>query len=430
MTLTEKIQSLQQGVGASYKKPDLAKLEDFKKALWNEAITPPALEYLRKDRNLADGTIKHFNLGYDAEREAIAIPIFKRGELINIKYRFLSPESKAKYGQEKDCEVWLYNEEGIQDGIKKGGVLVVEGEFDLMSVWQAGLTNVVSPASGKDSYGIWIELLDNIPKVFLAYDNDKPGRETSMKFAERVGVEKCVEVLYPVDIKDANDYFKKFTSADYRELLKAARPFYRYQFKGLAEIIEDFRNNKTSKLQLKHLPGVKIGDDWVIVVTGETNVGKTSYVMNLAHELAERSIPTLVLPFERGPEAVGLRYLMVANSLEEDEFKSLNNEEWDDVIKNTVNLPLYFAMPKKDETVDLIKKAKRIFGVQVVIVDHFNLMVRNAMGKENENVVVERSLQELKRLGQDEKIIHILVHHLKKADNTGGVRKERTMDDF
>ena len=251
-----------------------------------------------------------------------------------------------------------------------------------------------------------------------------------MKLAERVGVEKCVEVLYPVDIKDANDYFKKFTSADYRELLKAARPFYRYQFKGLAEIIEDFRNNKTSKLQLKHLPGVKIGDDWVIVVTGETNVGKTSYVMNLAHELAERSIPTLVLPFERGPEAVGLRYLMVANSLEEDEFKSLNNEEWDDVIKNTVNLPLYFAMPKKDETVDLIKKAKRIFGVQVVIVDHFNLMVRNAMGKENENVVVERSLQELKRLGQDEKIIHILVHHLKKADNTGGVRKERTMDDL
>ena len=168
----------------------------------------------------------------------------------------------------------------------------------------------------------------------------------------------------------------------------------------------------------------------MIVVTGETNVGKTSYVMNLAHELAERSIPTLVLPFERGPEAVGLRYLMVANSLEEDEFKSLNNEEWDDVIKNTVNLPLYFAMPKKDETVDLIKKAKRIFGVQVVIVDHFNLMVRNAMGKENENVVVERSLQELKRLGQDEKIIHILVHHLKKADNTGGVRKERTMDDL
>ena len=108
MTLSEKISSLQQGVGAVHKRPPLARLDEMKLALWNEAITPPALEYLRKERNLTDATIKHFQLGYDAEREAIAIPIFKRGELVNIKYRFLG-ESKAKYGQEKDCEVWLYN---------------------------------------------------------------------------------------------------------------------------------------------------------------------------------------------------------------------------------------------------------------------------------------------------------------------------------
>ena len=87
----------------------------------------------------------------------------------------MTQKRNLKYTQEKGCEVWIYNEDGISRGQSKGGVLITEGEFDCMSAWQAGFKNVISPASGKDSYGVWIELLDSIPKVYIAYDNDKAG---------------------------------------------------------------------------------------------------------------------------------------------------------------------------------------------------------------------------------------------------------------
>ncbi|HRF71056.1 MAG TPA: toprim domain-containing protein, partial [Candidatus Pelethenecus sp.] len=319
MSITDKIQSLQNQVGASYRRPDIELLKKMQEDLLEN---PLALDYLIIERNLTEETIEHFGLGYDEKKNAIAIPVYKRGELINIRYRYLEPEG-SKYTQEKDCEVWIYNEDGIQEGMKRGGILIVEGEFDLMSVWQSGLKNVISPASGKDSYGIWLELIDNIPKVYISYDNDKPGKDASIKMAERIGQEKCFEVIYPEGIKDANDYFKKFTVSDYRELIKIARPYYSYQFKGLRDVIEDLRFNKQEIITSPYLPDVKMGEDWLTIISGVSNIGKTSVVMNIAMDLTNKGIPVLVLPFERGNTVVGTRFLQVKYNLGEGDFQSV-----------------------------------------------------------------------------------------------------------
>lgn len=426
MTITDKIKSLGDQVGVSYRKPDVRKLEKFQMLLLGNQT---AMDYLRVTRNLTEDTIKHFGLGYDSEKNAIAIPVYKRGELVNIKYRFLDPEpGKPKYINDGGTETWLFNDEGIDEGVKKGGILIVEGEFDCMSTWQAGLKNVVSPASGKDSYGVWIELIDNIPKVYICYDNDKPGREAAMKFADRLGFEKCFEVGYPSDVKDANEYFKKFNSADYRELLKAARPFYKHQFKGLADIIAEMRSDTSDKLTLKYLPDVKLGQDWIVMVSGKTNVGKTSYVMNLAQEIVDKGSPVLVLPFERGPQVVGQRYLQVKYSLGESDVTLLNDEDWDRMQDECATTPLYFAMPSKEETLDVIKQSKRIFNTRVVIVDHLDYMIRNSQHKEQE---ISATLQNMKRVAEDQKILFIVVTHVRKTD-TPGAKKSKApgMDDL
>lgn len=413
MTISDKIQSLGQNVGATYYRPEPARLEKYQQLLLGNDT---ALHYLRAERNLTDETIKHFGLGYDSEKQAIAIPVYKRGELINIKYRYLDPEKKPKYTQEKNAEVWVYNEDGIQAGMKKGGVLIVEGEFDLMSAWQGGFSNVVSPASGKDSYGIWIELIDNIPKVFIAYDNDKPGRESSLKIAERLGFEKCSEVLYPAEIKDANEYFKRFNANDYRELIRTARPFYKHQFKSLVDIIEEMRSDTSEKLKFKYLPDVKVGNDWLVVVSGKSNVGKTSYIMNLAAELVDKNIPVLVLPFERGPQVVGTRYLQVKYGLSEGDVTSMSPDDWQKITEECINAELYFSMPTKDETMDIIVKSKRIFNTRVVFIDHLDYMIRNTKNKEQE---IGSTLQELKRLAEEHKIIMVIVTHIRKIESPG-----------
>lgn len=421
--LTDKIQSLGSQVGAEYFKPDPAILEGFEKQLWLiDGGGKDALKYLREERNLTDDTIKHFRLGYDPAQNAICIPVFKRGELVNLRYRHLSPDSPKKYSQTKDAEIWIFNDEGLAYAQKKGTVLITEGEFDLMSCWQAGSKNVISPASGKDSYGVWIELLDNIPKVYIAYDNDKGGKETAKKMAERLGVDKCFEILYPHDIKDANEYYKQYTKEDYSALVEAARPFYTHQFKGLPEIIKDLRTGDGEFIELKCLPDVKMKPDWLVVFSGKSNVGKTSYVMNLAVELTDKGIPVLVLPFERGPQVVGTRYLQVKYDHTEGEFRSLDDERWEKIARESVNTPLYFAMPGKDEAIEVIKKAKRIFNTKVVIIDHLDYMIRNTQNKEAE---IGNTLQELKRVAEEFGILMMVVTHIRKINTAGATRAKK-----
>ena len=416
MTISDKISSIRETMGGSYTKPSPEKLRKFIDNLESSSV---AKDYLINKRGLAEETIKHFNLGYDVERNAIAIPIYKRGELVNIKYRLLDPKGDIRYTQERGAEVWLFNEDGISQGLKKGGVLVVEGEHDLMSAWQAGFKNVISPASGKDSYGIWLELLDNIPKVYIAYDNDKPGRTASLKMAERVGIDKCMEVFYPEGIKDANEYFSRFGRKDFRELLKSARPYYRYKFVGVSDVLEQLQENTDNTLKIDLIPYVEFEEDWIVVVSGDSNAGKTSFVLNVANELAEKKIPTLVMPYERGIKTVGKRFLQVRYNLANEDFHYLESDDWRRMVDGSVNLPLYFSTPHISETRELIGKAKRIFDVKVIIIDHLDYLVRKSQSDKNSET--SNFLQEYKAIAQEYGIIFILVHHINKP----GVKSQK-----
>jgi twinkle protein len=334
-----------------------------------------------------------------------------------------------RYDYEKGGQNWIYNEEGIDYARKSGGVVIVEGEFDCMSVWQSGIKNVVSPASGKDSYGVWIEQLDTIPKVLIAYDNDEAGKDTAIKMAERLGTAKCFEITYPENVGDANDYFKKYNIENFRELAKKASPFYKYEFKGIADIIDSLRKKQDETIILNCVPSVKFEKDCLAVVSGVTNVGKSSYVMNMADELTRKGIPTLFLPFERGIEALGKRFLQVKFNKTMEEFAHIETKEWDDIVKECIETPIYFAMPKRGDIIPTIIKSKRLFDTRVVIVDHLDYMIRNVSG--NKEAEIANTLQALKRVAEENKIIMIIVTHIRKVDSGRGMlKRDPTMEDL
>ncbi len=424
-SLSSKIESIKQTLNGNYNKPDPKRVEEYESAFWNSTR---AKDYMYIQRGLNSETVENFHIGYDERKDAITIPVYKRGELVNIRYRFIEPKEKQKYSQEKGCEVWLYNEDGIAKGQAKGGVLIVEGEFDLMSCWQAGIKNVISPASGKDSYGVWLELLDSIPKVYISYDNDKPGKKAGYELADRVGIDKCFEVAYPEGIKDANEYFKTQNVDDYKELIRTARPYYKYTFNGVSDIIDSIRTKDDSLLHLKTIPFLELEEDWMVIISGTSNIGKTSYAMNIANELVNKNISTLVLPFERGIKTVGKRFLQVRCDKSQSEFGFYQEKDWDELIKDTVNLPLYFSIPHRDEIKEVVAKAKRLFNVKVVIVDHLNYLVRKS--DNNENTETSRTLQEFKTIAQELGIIFLIVHHIKKPEGMGTVKRKPKMEDL
>jgi DNA primase len=411
-----KIRSIRESVGKEYVKPDPEKIKSQVNALWSNE---DALTYLTDERGLAARTIKHFKLGYDYERNAISIPIQKNGEVVAIKYRNLKPKG-AKYGAEANCESWLFNEDGLHEAKNTGTVIVVEGEFDLMCAWQAGHKNIISPAQGKNSYTVWIEKLDSIPKIIIAYDNDAPGKEEGLVFADKVGMEKAYELKYPEGIKDANEFFLKNEAKAYQKLIDDASPFYTYQFKGLGEVIKQIRDVKIDYTEFYCIPEVKVEDDWLIVVSGVTNVGKTSYAMNIAKEMADKDSPVLIMPFERGIRSVGQRYLQLELNMTKDKIENQSSSEWTEQLDKVMDKPVFFSLPKKEELEETIKKAQRLFGVKAVVIDHLDYLVRNVTGNKEQDI--GQTLHELKRIAIERKIMMFVVTHIKKQDTKGSIK--------
>lgn len=421
MDFQTKIQSLQQTLNVSYTRPSIRTHE----RMVNKLRGSPAWKYLTQERGLTEETIEHFKLGYDERKNAVAIPHFKNGELINIKYRMLG-DSDTRYTSERNAEPWLFNDAGIEVAQVKGAVAIAEGEFDCMSLWQSGFKNVISPGSGANSYGTWIESIDKIKSIWIAYDNDEPGQSAARELAERLGIEKCRNVVYPDGIKDANEYIKTYTPEDLRSLFAKAPPLYKYEFSGLGDVIDKLINDPMEYLEVTLLPNVMLERDQLVVLSGDTNAGKSTVSLNIINELANNGVPTLFMPFERGVYSLGRRYLQIALGKTKEEMLFTSKEEWQKALPKLARQPVYLSVPNKEKIAETITRAKRLFGVRLVILDHLDYIVRNTSS--NKEIAIADTMQSMKRLAEQLGVIIIVVTHLRKLDNHGKIPRPNLDD--
>jgi twinkle protein len=407
MNLATKIQSLQQTVNVSYTRPDQARYQEMVGALRDS----PGYKYLTEERGFTDETIQHFGLGYDKKKNAIAIPHFKDSELINIKYRFLKPKD-IRYTSEPNAEQWLFHDEGLAVALEKGAVAIAEGEFDCISLWQAGFKNVISPGSGANSYGLWLETIDKIKSVWIAYDSDEPGQLAAKELATRIGIDKCRNVEYPKETKDANDYLKSHTPEQLRELFAKAKPLYKTEFDNLPDIIRDMVESPRDYMMTKLFPEVRLYKDNLTVLTGVTNSGKSSLSLNIAIEMARNGVPVLILPLERGTYTVGRRLIQIAINKTEEEIEFTPKEEIYRMTEEVAQLPIYFSMPDKNKLLETITRAKRLFGIRYVIIDQIDQAVRNTSG--NKEIAISDAMRDLKKLSESLPVAILVVAHIRK----------------
>ena len=74
-------------------------------------------------------------------------------------------------------------------------IIITEGEFDAMAVWQATGRPAVSLPNGCRSFPTDIlVLMERFDAVYVWMDNDGPGRDGAETFAKKLGVERCLVV--------------------------------------------------------------------------------------------------------------------------------------------------------------------------------------------------------------------------------------------
>lgn len=220
----------------------------------------------------------------------IAFRSYFNNKLRRVKYRGLAEKT---FTQEPDCKPVLYK---LDDIISTEDCIITEGEIDALSWEEVGLTNAVSLDAGASAEGQSTDgkfkciemsaryLLDK-KMIYLALDNDAPGRYTAEKLASRLGVDRCLKIEYPDDCKDANDVLVKYGK---ERLLECLHNSSKVQISDITmmddvydEIIDDYDNGEEQS-EYCYMPDIASNFSWIPGFlygwTGLANHGKSEMV--------------------------------------------------------------------------------------------------------------------------------------------------------
>lgn len=170
-------------------------------------------DYLKQCRAAIDGgmaylqgrgftaeTVARFNLGYDVDRNAITIPVNNSRHAYAARY--IAPDAPHRYLSHGRLPVF-----NVGDLYRAEPCFVTEGQFDCMSIAQAGGRAVAIMGSNTNALYRQLEQRKPSAALIIAMDADEPGRKKAADMAKRLDALKIphVEAVWTVEGKDANE---------------------------------------------------------------------------------------------------------------------------------------------------------------------------------------------------------------------------------
>lgn len=195
------------------------------------------VDYLRSE-NVSDADMLKLGLAnegknglYDKYRDRCIFPIFNtQGKVIGFGGRALE-DIKPKYINSSESDIFLkknnlfglnFTKKSISD---EDRVIVVEGYMDVISLYQAGVTNVVA-SLGTALTDNQAKLITRYTKnVILSYDSDGAGIKAAVRGIEVMSAAGAkTRVLSVIDGKDPDDYVKAHGKEGFNKLVDNAVP--------------------------------------------------------------------------------------------------------------------------------------------------------------------------------------------------------------
>ncbi|MEW6652591.1 MAG: DNA primase [Bacteroidota bacterium] len=175
---------------------------------------------------------------YDKFRARVIFPIFSpNGRVIAFGGRVLqNTDNAAKYLNSPESQIYskrksLYGLFHSKDEIRKlDRAILVEGYMDLVSLYQAGVKNVVA-SSGTSLTDEQIQLLSRFTKnIFVLFDADSAGQKASLRSIEFLLKHNFeVKVITLPKGEDPDSYINKFGKELFDEEVTRAVNFLEYQ---------------------------------------------------------------------------------------------------------------------------------------------------------------------------------------------------------
>jgi twinkle protein len=375
----------------------------------------------------------------DSERGGfdIQIPYVEGDRVVNYKYRnVVKSDKRNNFSQIEGSKPTLWNGNVLSEAALQGKPLfITEGEFDALSLIQAGFLRVVSVPNGApaDSGGAWAERyrfiheiagLAGINEIVLCADADIPGVNLREDLALILGRSRCKWVRYPKGCKDLNDALQRYgergvvASVGTAEWLAVpgvfdwdqlpAEPYVPAHDLGVPGLEKHYRARE--------------GD--LCVITGIPGRGKSNLVLSLAaHMASAHKWPVALASFEMRPRGYIGPVLKTWHGRQrywhQTEEELAAADAW---------LQEYFVFirPPEEENatlewmVDAMHAAVVRRGVKLVIIDPWNELEHMRDAKETLTEYTGRSIQRLKKFAAQHRVHLIIVAHPAKLRRDRG----------
>ncbi|WP_294518882.1 DNA primase [uncultured Anaerovibrio sp.] len=199
---------------------------------WNKLTDAFAKRGVNQDLLLESGLVVKRQQGggeYDRFRNRVMIPIMdERSRICGFGGRIIA-EGNPKYLNSP--ETMLFNKRKLLFGLDKahrhisqaGFALVVEGYMDVISVFAAGIKNVVASLGTAFTVDQCKKLLRYAPAIYFCYDSDNAGQEAIARALGIAGETNAqIKVVQLPDGKDPDEFIQKHGAEEFRQVVSKA----------------------------------------------------------------------------------------------------------------------------------------------------------------------------------------------------------------
>jgi twinkle protein len=320
---------------------------------------------------------------------------------------------------------------------RKKELIICEGEWDALAAdqmsnkWKVAVSVPFGAQSALKYVKQHLEWVEGFEKVYLCFDMDEPGRKASSEVMALLTPGKAYEVALPEGFKDANDMLKAGKSDEFNAALDTAQPRVQDWFIGGEELVKDTLNYMFNpELRVGIPTGYneldKIVGGWrqseVIGIVSGTGVGKSTFVVNLIHNLIEQGQSIIHCPLENQPVldhlklaeiklGVSLRKIPKDVPVESIVSRGKLEQSLTEISLNANFLRGLdsYAIP---EFLSKLEYGVRTTGSKFVFIDHITVLAETG---DNATETIGKLMAGLRKLATQHKVCVIFVTHQSKS---------------
>lgn len=414
-----------------YSKPNPEKLHP---------VTDEIVTYF-STRGISAGTLKDFKIASD-ENGNIVFPFYRNNELVYVKYRKpkkYTKEDGPKEWQDSNTEPILF---GMDNVAFNKPLVITEGEIDALSLYEAGVHNVVSVPGGCSNLD-WIQLcwdwLDSFNQIIIFGDSDEPGMEMVSNVMKRLGEDKCmIPKEYPELIyngkhhnricKDANEILCCYGPEGLKALVDACEPA---PIKGVLEV-SSIQRKKESFISLTKIPKLDemlngFIEGGVTILSGKRSAGKSTISSGFILNAIEQGVPCCAYSGELSPTrfldwillpATESKYVTYTTDAKTGKHLCTISSEIEERIKEWMKGKLYLfddSVAFEDDTQTAVLKVfemcARRYGCKLFLVDNLLSLLPSA---DDEVKMQARVIKKIKAFAKKYRAHVLVVAHPRK----------------